>query len=300
MGGTPPLSWTQVPLTSEIPAAADHALPDPVLRVRTSPSELVVAVARHARTELGLTRVALLVPDGEPGREAAAAFAAELERLGGQVVRQVLFDPSVKDPAGSLKALLALPEKQKRPGKHKPDFEALFIPADASTIRRLVPFLSYWGIHPRTVPGDKGRVQLLGGSGWSHPAVVDRGEHLTDNAVFADVFVPDDPDAQDFARRFFLHLSRRPTAFHAEVWDATRLCAETLVGLPPERLAIRDAFSRPRAQAGATGPLEVLAGGQLRPRAHLLTLDGDLIRRRLSEDEERALRLSETPPEGAP
>lgn len=124
---------------------------------------------------------------------------------------------------------------------------------------------------------------------------MDKGEHLTDNAVFADVYVPDDPDAQDFARRFFLHASRRPTAFHAEVWDATRLLAETLVGLPADRLAIRDAFSRPRAYPGATGPLEVLASGQLRPRAHLLTIDGDLIRRRLSEDEERALRLSETP-----
>lgn len=290
----------QVPLASEIPAAPDRDLPDPILRVRTSASDLVVAVARHARAELGLTRVASLVPDTEAGREAAAAFAAELERLGGVVVRQVLFDQSVKDPADALKSLLALPDKQKRPGKHKPDFEALFIPADAPTVRRLVPFLAYWGIHPRTAPGDTGRVQLLGGSGWSHATVVDKGEHLTDNAVFADVYVPDDPDAQDFARRFFLHASRRPTAFHAEVWDATRLLAETLVGLPADRLAIRDAFSRPRAYPGATGPLEVLASGQLRPRAHLLTIDGDLIRRRLSEDEERALRLSETPPEVSP
>jgi len=298
------------PIVAPLPA-------DPVLRVRTSPNELATAIARHARTELGITNVALLVPTSAIGSEAALAFREEFVRLGGNIVREVAFDPAAKDFAEPLKDLLVyhgLSPKERKPNRIKPDFDGLFIPADALVVRRVVPFLAYWGIHPRTAPDDKSRVQLLGTSAWNHPAVVDKGEHLTNNAVFADVFAPDDPDAQDFGRTFFLHLQRRPTSFHAEVWDATRLVIDTLARLPvsappiagappiasPTRSDIRDTFATPRMLVGATGPLEVLPGGRLQPRAHLMTIDGDEIRARLSEDEERVRRttptLTETPP----
>lgn len=301
-----------VPLTSELPDALlpepGAPLADPVLRVRTSAKEVVTAVARHALTELGTQRAALLVPDSDAGREAAAAFRAELERLGGVVVREVAFDPAGKSFDDAVKALVdwdSLPPRQRKRSKIKPDFDTLFIPADALTVRRLVPVLAFFGVEPRTSPGDTSRVQLLGHAGWNHAAVVDRGENLTDNAVFADVFAPDDPDAQAFARRFFLHLDKRPTAFHAESWDATRLLTEALAAAraapePPDRAAIRAAFSAPRVIVGATGQVEVIVGGRVAPRAHVMTIDGETIRRRYSEDEERAQRTTTTPPEGTP
>jgi ABC-type branched-subunit amino acid transport system substrate-binding protein len=185
------------------------------------------------------------------------------------------------------------------------DFDTLFIPADALTVRRLAPALAFWGIQPRTIPGDGSRIQLVGHAGWNNPVVVDKGEHLTDNAVFADVFAPDDPDAQDFARRFYLRLERRPTAFHAEAWDATQLLLEALAAAragpqPITREGVRDAFLTPRVLVGATGQVEVVAGGRIRPRAHLMTIDGDEIRRRYSEDEERARRTTTIPAERAP
>lgn len=306
-----PLTSEIPPLTAPAPASPDPLLnpapSDPVLRLRTSPSELVTAIARHARTELGVVRAAMFVPDTDAGREAALAFRTELERLGGVIVREVSFDPSAKALTEPLKALMPPPGPPPKRGKKpkiKADFDTLFIPADALVVRRIAPLLAYTGLHPRTVPGDTSRIQLLGTSGWNHPGVVDKGEHLTNNAVFADVFAPDDSDAQDFGRRFFLHLQRRPTAFHAEVWDATRLVVDSLGRVFPTpaapvatRATIRDTFATPRMLVGATGPLEVTLGGRMQPRAHLMTIDGDEIRARLSEDEERARRTTTTPPE---
>ncbi len=308
-----PLTSELAPLTTPVDpalppdvAAPPVLVPDAVVRVRTSPTELVTATARHARLELGVQRVALLVPDTELGREAALAFRAELERLGGTLVREVLFDPNAKDLTDTLKTLVAfdsLPPKKRKQSKVKPDFDALFVPGDAMLIRKLLPSLTSWGIKPRKVPGDTSRVQLIGTSGWNQPTVIDKGGYLTDNAVFADVFAPDDPDAQDFGRRFFLHLQRRPTTFHAETWDATRLTLDALAATPRDpatpatRATILATFRGPRMLVGATGTVEVLPGGRVQPRAHVMTVDGDAIRRRLSEDEERALRTTTTPAE---
>ena len=69
---------------------------------------------------------------------------------------------------------------------------------------------------------------------------------------------------------------------------------------PPSRQRVREVFLAPRVLVGATGQVEVVAGGRIRPRAHLMTIDGDEIRRRYPEDEERARRTATTPSERAP
>ena len=283
----------EIALASDVPPTTTDE-PDPVLRVRTSPSELAAAVARHAKNELGLQRFAMLVPDNDPGREAADGFRQELERLGVAVVREIPFDPTAKDLGGPVKALVALadlPPKKRKPSRVKPDFDALFVPADAMVVRKLAPLLAYWGVAPRVVPGGTG-VQLLGGSAWNHPAVIDKGEHLTTNAIFADVFVADGDDgSSDFERRFLARMNRRPGAFHAECWDAARVAIDTLLGAPSDRLALRDRFLQPRALTGATGELVLRPFGRgvrFEPRVRLLTIEGDAIRPRLPERDEKA------------
>jgi hypothetical protein len=228
------------------------------------------------------------------------------------IVRQVAYDPQAKDASPAICALLQLTDC-KKPSKKgpRPDFEALFLPGDAASVRRLVPKLAYWGIKPRRAPNapgrpSAGRVQLLGTSGWNQPTVIDRGEHLTDNAIFADVWSPDDEAAQDLEKRFYARFQRRPSAFQAEVWDAAGLLV-TAVGEAGDgegeaatkagfdvRAAIVSELAKPRSRVGATGVITILpdgrGGAKIVPRAHFLTIHGDEIRPRLSEDEERALR----------
>ena len=110
------------------------------------------------------------------------------------------------------------------------DFEALFIPGRATKVRRIVPFLKYWGLTIKTKPTMRGRkghpvVQLLGTSGWNNKAVIVRGENLTDNAIFVTPFHadPDDAVATAFSESFSKQFNKRALSFHAEIYDAAGL-----------------------------------------------------------------------------
>jgi branched-chain amino acid transport system substrate-binding protein len=296
-------AWTipHLPLTTAVDPP-DSPGPDAVLRLRTSPAELAAALARHARIEVGLTRVAILQPDQAAAREQAEAFASAFARLGGTVVRTVTFDPAQK-PDERLRDLLNVTAK-----KAKVDFDALYLPAEVAVVKRLLPTLAQRGLVLRTSPEPTAqrpaRVQLLGGLGWSTAQLIDHTDRLTDNAIFPEPFVPDAeaPATQAFIARFVALHKDRPTALQAEAFDALTLLGRAL--RPSEdpsaaRAALLERLVAPHSLEGVTGTL-ALQDGRIAPRVHLRTLDGTRIRARLSESEERALRsgapLRETPP----
>lgn len=297
-----------LPLASAMPAAAPASgLDDVALKTRASPEELTEALAKHARTELGLGRLAILRPDTEVGLELANGMAAAFARLGGTVVRVVAYDTHTKDFHPVIRQLAGLPEGLKKPTKKTPkvDFDALFIPEQALVVRRMAPFLEFWRVAPRTRPGGPG-VQYLGGSGWNQVSIVDHSERLTENAVFADVVDPawTDPAAADFARRFVARTQLKPSAVEAEVFDAASLLRDALTGLEGADHAVRKVLRArlgiARMRPGATGFM-VVVGGRVLPRVTLSTVAGDVIRRRLNETEERALRSpTRVPGEGRP
>ncbi len=285
----------------DLPAGTDGtAARDTAIRVRTSPEELAEAVARHAVLELGLRRVAVLRPDTEAAARAEAAFEAEVRRLGGTLTDSVTLDPAATDPKAAVKALLApsreaMPSRARRKGRPiEARFDALFIPDAAPAVRRLVPFLEFEGLVPRRRPGGVG-VQLLGIASWNHLAVIDPATRVTDNAIFADTWfdAPDDPRSDAFSKRFRAVHGEAPTAFHAEVFDVGAVVADAVVGVAGADHRARgellrrllDAAPRP----GVTGVI-AFRGGEAAPRPHLLTIDGDRIRRRASEEEEAVLR----------
>jgi ABC-type branched-subunit amino acid transport system substrate-binding protein len=294
-----------------------EGLPDPVVRVRTSPEELARAVARHAVLEVGLRRFAVLAPEepepqgvASPVARQVAAFRAEVERLGGSVARVVTYAPEARDfrvPVESLTPRVAPAPGSGMPpsagsraparGAVRPDFDGLFIPDTAARVRRIVPYLEYVGLPLRTRP-DRPGVQLLGTAGWHHASVIDRGTALTDNAIFADVW----HDAADgeghrggaFSRRFEAAARSRPGPFHAEVFDAARLLALAVSGVSADAgvsargLVLSRLLTRP-PEAGVTGIL-AFSGGDPLPRVHLLTVHGETLRPRVSEPEEALLR----------
>jgi hypothetical protein len=319
-----------LPLTLSVDAIPEAD--DPVLRLRTSPVELAVELARFARSELGRERVAVLVAEDPSFREQAEAFAAELTRLGGTVVRTIAFDPNAKSFEGPLATLV----QSKVARKAKVDFDALYVAAPGAAARRLASHLDYWGVPLKTRPDQKRAnkkaphpVQLLGSWGWSTTQLIDRTTNVTNNSVFPEVFASDlaDEVVVDFVRRFFLVHHKRPSGFQAEVFDALRVAvdAELEARTPspsgvageagasspppqdrPQTAALRDrlvaALLRERTVSLATGTLTVL-GQKAQPRAHMLTVDGSTLRSRVSEDEEQAIRSAptaetgETPPE---
>jgi ABC-type branched-subunit amino acid transport system substrate-binding protein len=283
---------------------------DTAIRVRTSPEDLARAVARHAVLEVGLRRLAVLKPE-EPNDGAAtsapsaadrqaAAFVDEVVRLGAAHVRTVGHEQDSKDYRLAAEALLGRSAGAGARRDVQADFDGLFIPDSAARVRRLIPFLEYAGLTPRTRPRGAG-VQLLGGAGWNHASVIDRGNSLTDNAIFADAWFGERAAAEgpgSFSRRFEAVARQKPGPFHAEVFDAARLLGVALMGAVATSAAVDAADARRSVlqrlltaspQAGVTGILAFAAGEPV-PRSRLLTVHGDLLRERVSEEEEAALR----------
>ena len=276
-----------------------------VLRFRLSRKEQSSALARYVVTQLGVKRAAILYPDHASGRRAMSGFWRELVRVGGEVRAIEAYPPGTEAFDAPVKRLLGA----RRPGSGTFDFEALFIPDDALTVRRLAPFLKAWSVRVRNSPDDAGdrkrpAVQLLGSAGWAHSAVVDRGEYVTDNAIFVAPYYadPKDPEPDGFTQAFQARYRRAPLAFHAEVHDAT---AMLLAAVPPGPAAADHSARRALLHRllgvgqveGATGVTAVLTNGTLGRTPWLLTVDMDTIRRRAPEAEERRRRLRQSSPE---
>jgi len=273
---------------------------DVVMRVRTSPVEVAWFLAREARARMGITRAAVLYPDTELGKEAATAFAEELQRQGADVARLVAYDPKTTDFKAVMKALM----RAERPGKKVvADFDALFVPDAPDVVKRVLPQLELWHVPlrlaPLSGPVGKGKttpVQLLGSMAWDSPLIIDKAEGLTDNATFAVIRADTStPEGQAFATRFQARWSKAPLSFHAEVYDAARFLAGAVAKVDGAdqdlRLALQDKLRQSRTEVGATGPLRVTMG-MLDPRVQLMTIQGTTIRARLAEDDERTQRAA--------
>lgn len=283
--------------------AASGRATDMVMRVRTSPLEAAQHLAREARARMGVTRAAVLYPDTDFGKEAAVAFAEELQAAGGDVARLVAYDPATVDFKPIMKALM----QAEKPGKKVvADFDAVFIADGPEAVKRITPSFEQWRVPLRTKPLEavgsgvvttKGKVvpvQLLGGAAWDSPLIVDRTAGHTDNAVFAVVRAdPTSPEAAAFTTRFEAKHGKAPIAFQAEVYDVARFIAKVVGALDGGdqalRLTIQERLRASRTEVGATGTIRVTMGA-LAPRVQLMTVHGATVRARLSEDDERAQR----------
>jgi hypothetical protein len=216
----------------------------------------------------------------------AVAQGAEIRAIGS-------YPTGEKDFSNVIAGLL----HARQPGKGHIDFDALFLPAQSQTVRRLVPFLKYWGVQIRNDPKVRGttrrpKVQLLGSSGWHHLGVIERGENLTDNAIFVTPFRhdPNDTQADEFVLRFHRKQGRRPLAFHAEVYDAARLLSLAMAGITGSdhlvRREVTQNFRGLQEVQGATGLHTVRYDGKIEREPWLMTIDLEEIRPRLPEAEE--------------
>lgn len=266
-------------------------------RMRTSTAEEATMVARYAATRIGIDRGALLFPDHGTGRRYATAFWDELVRLDGRIRAARAYPPETKDFMEPVGKLLRAEE----PGERPPGFEALFLPDDAYKVARLVPFLQFWKVPIRTEPlGEEPSkappIQLLGASGWHDPAIVDRGGRLTDNGVFVDAWYhdPDRRRSDRFARRFYARHGRKPDTFEAEAHDAAALVDHVVGEVEGTGHEVRDQLHRALREVerfeAATGSIALSEDGAIRRDPRVLTVDGDAIRPRRPEAQERSMR----------
>src|SRR5690606_34074098 len=133
-----------VPLLSLHPAAELVSAADSpfVFHAVHSAERRARALAQHALAA-GVRDFAIFAPDSGYGRQVGAAFRAEVERHGGQVVVEASYPRDARSFSEPVKKL------------RKP-FQALFVPDRASTLELIAPALAAANLHARP-PGEKAK-----------------------------------------------------------------------------------------------------------------------------------------------
>jgi branched-chain amino acid transport system substrate-binding protein len=136
----------------------------------------VTAVARAAKNDLLLKRFAVLSPDSGERRDLGAFFAAEIRRLGGEVVATEHYE----DGSTNFKDQLDL-IREAAP-------EALFIPGSTEDLILILPQINFYDMHAR----------LLGLSNWNSERLIRLARQEIEDALFPlDVYHGEEKEAYD-------------------------------------------------------------------------------------------------------
>jgi branched-chain amino acid transport system substrate-binding protein len=288
------------------------------------------ALVQFAVQKRGMRRFALLYPSIPYGVEMANAFWDEVEARGGEIraaesyaADRTTFTPLVKSMVGKLfleervefhEAVRELGKTEKDPFRRRKaveklleklapvtDFDAVFIPDQAKTVKLIAPALAVEDVVSQTCNKEEvariakttGRpdlkpVQLLGGNAWGvdetlfdqSPGAV--GRHVR-CAIYVDGFYAG--SARTETKRFVEAFRKKfgekaaPTILEASAYDAARMARGVIEqARTKSRQAVRDGLADLRGFKGATG--DVTFNGRRMPEKELffLTVDGNGVR----------------------
>jgi ABC-type branched-subunit amino acid transport system substrate-binding protein len=283
------------------------------------------ALVQLAMQKRGMKRFALLYPSIPYGVELANAFWDEVEARGGEIraaesyaADRTTFTPLVKGMVGKLflderaefqAAAREVGKTEKDPFRRRKaveklleklapvtDFDAVFIPDQAKTVKLIAPALAVEDVVSQTCDKEEvariakttGRpdlkpVQLLGGNAWGvdetlfdqSPGAV--GRHVR-CAIYVDGFFAGSARAEtkrfvDAFRKKF-GATATPTILEASAYDAVRMARAVIEqARTKSRQAVRDGLADVRGYKGATG--DITFNGRRMPEKELFFLTVD-------------------------
>ena len=192
------------------------------------PEMEVERVVRHAASQ-GVTRFAYLGPDDAYGRRVRAAYAAAVQRVGGQITASETYQGNdigvMQAPAQRLAEYYRAEElKARENGGLTPSaFEAIMLPEGGTALRSLAPLLPFNGVDPA-------RVQFLGTSRWNDEEIV--REPALGNGIFA---TADKDASSSFAESYERAYGEAPSALSTLAFDAVAIGAYVATGDPKDR-----------------------------------------------------------------
>jgi ABC-type branched-subunit amino acid transport system substrate-binding protein len=295
-----------------------------------TPSAQAKALAKLAIEKRGMKRFALLFPSIPYGTELANAFWDEVEGRGGEVraaesyaADRTTFTPLVKAMVGKqylderaeyLPAVKELEKTERDAFRRRKaveklleklapitDFDALFIPDQAKTVKLIAPALAVEDVVTQTCDKDEvariakttGRpdlkpVQLLGGNGWGlDESLFDQSPGAPGRyvrcAIYVDGFFAGSarPETKKFVEAFRKRYgaTATPTILEASAYDAARLAKGAIdAARTKSRQAVRDGLADTRAYRGATGDMGFNARRMPEKELFYLTVDADGVR----------------------
>lgn len=252
-------------------------------------SEMQVAeLVRIAMEQQKMSRFAIMYPNDAYGTEFANLFWDEVKRKGGDIVGAQTYDPKETDFKGQVQRLTGLffwddradeykvklkDWQEKNPTKTartKPpafdemlrpvvDFEGLFIPDSTKALGQIAPMLLY---------NDVDKVKLLGTNLWNTEDVAKRGQKLSEDAIFVDSFLSDDPQFTnssfyaDFKSTF--GKDTPPGIFEVQGYDSGLVLRQIIAGGESSRVGVAQRLSSLQNFSGALGPLSVNENREIR------------------------------------
>lgn len=184
-------------------------------------------------------------------------------------------------------------DKLKKNLKPLIDFDALFIPDYAGSVRMIAAALAAEDIivekderRLRVIQKTLGRtpkvVTLLGASGWNSEKITDSTGRTVENAVFTDGFFSraDEERTARFVQRYRERHGRAPRLYpEALIFDSARILRSVIESQQPAtRLGLRDALRAVVDFPGVTGKTSFGGGNDATKSLKILTIsDGEII-----------------------
>ncbi len=219
------------------------------------------AVVAHFAADQGYKRAAIFKDIKNDYSVAFAAnFAAELKKLGGQIVAEQVFQEGDTDFKAQLTSLKAA----------NPD--AVLVPGYYSEVGTIARQAREVGL---TVP-------LLGGDGWDSPRLIPGAGGpggALEGCFFSNHYFSTElkeKATQDFIAAFRKRYSTSPDALAALGYDAARLLVDAMKRCPKlDAKSLRDAIASTKDFPGVTGKITLDMNRNARKAALILQVKGD-------------------------
>ncbi|MCK4417548.1 MAG: penicillin-binding protein activator [Candidatus Latescibacteria bacterium] len=253
-----------------------------IFQLNTTPRIQAERIAEYAVEDLDLKTLAVLAPLNSRGHQMSENFVQRTEELGGKVVLQEWYTTGTTDfgaqlqkvreaglellPPDSLESILAM-EDTTETLVPLTNIEGFLVVGAPQEIALIAPQIVFWRIE----------TQLLGGSGWNSPEVLQLGGDYVKGAIFvAEYFDENDsPTVRRFIDQFRQEYGRNPTKVATFGYDAVNLILRAWQEGIRTREQLCQALDRIWEFQGASG--EISFRQRTNQSVFLLTIHGDRI-----------------------
>lgn len=217
-----------------------------VFHIMQSAEDRAEALARHAGG-LGIRRFAVMQPDNGYGRVVGDAFAAEVERQGGEVKVRVTYAPGATSFGDVIKQL-------------RGGWDAIFVPDQAQRLELIAPALAAADLVSLPAGAREPRVGrkilLLSTAEFIAPRYLRNAGRYSEGAVLAPGFYPDglDPAIRDFVERYQRAYGKLPTPLDAYAHDAVLVVSKAIAAGARNRAELSEELAA-GAVDGLTGTI---------------------------------------------
>ena len=255
-----------------------------VFRNFLTPDMLVEALVACAIDQFGASRFAILYPSDTYGKTFMELFRNKAQYYGADVVGIASYAPDQTDFSLPIKLLAKIPVSKKvsaphrkhltdRTGQRKKDavaldFNAIFIPDDASKAALIAPQLAYW---------DVDQVLLIGTNLWHSERLITTSRDYVQDAILADVFYEHSANeaVKAFIRSFEELYGKRPGFIEGLAYDTAMIAFQTASNPDVRsRKGLKDRLKETRNFDGATGLTSFKSNGDAQKKLYVLQING--------------------------